>query len=105
MGVSFLSIIIPWSGYEFDFTTWGNGGGFSIACDIILIERFYFNEKCCWPTRKLPISMLIINIGNIISNEFFPKYYQLYGQLYEVFIFSLTLLIFVILCINKKLKV
>jgi len=104
MGVSVLSIIVPWFGYRFDFVTWGNGGGFSIACDIIFIERFYFNKKYCWLTRNLPISMIFINVGNILCNEFFPEYYELYGQLYEITIFSVTLLIFFILCIEKTLK-
>jgi len=104
MGVSVLSIIVPWFGYRFDFTTWGNGGGFSIACDIIFIERFYFNKRYCWLTRKLPIAMIFINIGNILCNELFPKYYELYGQLYEISIFSVTLFIFFILCFNKRLN-
>lgn len=104
MGVSVLSIVLPWFGYNFDYTTWGNGGGFSIACDVIFIERFYFNKRYCWLTRKLPVSMIFINIGNILCNEFFTEYYELYGQLYEIIIFSVTLFIFFILCIEKSLK-
>jgi len=104
MGVSFLSVIVPWFGYYFDFTTWGNGGGFSIACDIIFIERFSFSKRYCWLTRKLPIAMIFVNIFNILCNEFYHKHYELYGQLYEIVIFSLTLFIFFILCIDKTLK-
>jgi hypothetical protein len=104
MGVSVLSIVMPWFGYNFDYVSWGNGGGFSIACDIIFIERFYFNKRYCWLTRKLPIAMIFINFGNILCNELYPKYYELYGQLYEIVIFSLTLFIFFILFIEKTLK-
>lgn len=101
MGVSVLSIIIPWTGFTFDFVSWGNAGGYSIACDIIFIERFYFNKRYCWLIRKLPISMIITNLFNILCNEFLPKHYELYGQLYEIGIFSVTLFIFFIICINK----
>lgn len=104
MGVSVLSIILPWFGYNFDFVTWGNLGGFSIACDIIFIEIFSFNKRYCWLTQKLPLSMLLINIVNIIQNEFFPEHYKAYGQIYEVIIFSVTLFIFFILLIEKRLK-
>lgn len=102
MGVSVLSIMVPWFVYTFDFVTWGNVGGFSIACDIIFIERFTFNKRYCWLTKKLPISMIFINVGNILCNEFFPEYYALYGQLYEITVFSVTLLIFAIITIEKK---
>lgn len=104
MGVSVLSIVLPWFGFEFDYVTWGNSGGFSIACDIIFIERFSFNKRYCFLTRMLPISMIFINLMNILCNEFFSKHYELYGQLYEVTIFSVTLLIFAIITIEKKLR-
>lgn len=104
MGVSVLSIVLPWFGFQFDYVTWGNSGGFSIACDIIFIERFSFNKRYCFLTRMLPISMIFINLMNILCNEFFSKHYELYGQLYEVTIFSVTLLIFAIITIEKKLR-
>lgn len=104
MVVSVLSIVLPWFGYNFDYISWGNGGGFSIACDIIFIERFYFNKRYCWLTQKLPVSMVLINVVNIIQNEFFPRHYALYGQIYEITIFSVTLLIFAIITIDKMLK-
>lgn len=104
MGVSVLYIIIPWFGYNFNYVTWGNGGGFSIACDIIFIERFYFSKRYCATTRLLPFSMLFINISNIISNEFFLKHYEIYGKWYEIIIFSVILVIALVLCINKKLN-
>lgn len=104
MGISVLSIIVPWFGYRFDFTTWGNGGGFSIACDIIFIERFYFNRKYCRPTRYLPFAMLFINVTNIIANEFFPKHYEMYGKWYEVTIFSVILIISGVLAITNKIN-
>lgn len=104
MGVSFLSIVIPWFGYEFSYVTWGNSGGFSIACCLICIERFSFNKRYCTLTRMLPISMIIINIFNILCNEFLPEHYELYGQIYEIIIFSVTLLIFAILTLEKMLK-
>lgn len=104
MGVSFLSIVLPWFCFEFDYVTWGNSGGFSIPCDIIFIERFSFNKRYCFLTRMLPISMIFINLMNILCNEFFSKHYELYGQLYEVTIFSVTLLIFAIITIEKKLR-
>lgn len=104
MGVSVLSIVIPWFGFKFDFVTWGNFAGYSLACDIIFLERFYFNKRYCWLTRKMPVSMIIINLTNILCNEFFPRYYELYGQIYEVIIFSVTLLISAIITIEKMLK-
>lgn len=104
MSVSFLSIILPYSGFNFDFVTWGNGGGFSLICDILFVKVFYFNKRYCWLTRKLPIAIIFINVGNILCNEFLKKYYELYGQLYEIAVFSVTLLIFTIITIEKKLK-
>lgn len=104
MGVSVLSIITPWFGFKFDFVTWGNFAGYSLACDIIFLERFYFNKRYCWLTRKLPVAMIIINLTNILCNELFPRYYELYGQIYEVIIFSVTLLISAIITIEKMLK-
>lgn len=104
MGVSFLSIVLPWFGINFNYVTWGNGGGYSIACDIIFIERFSFSKRYCGLTRMLPISMIFINILNIISNEFFHKHYEIYGKWYEIIIFSVILMIALVLCINKKLN-
>lgn len=104
MGVSVLSVLMPWLGYNFDYVTWGNGGGFSIACDIIFITVFSFDKRYCVLTRMLPISMIFINIINILCNEFFPKHYELYGQLYEITVFSVTLIIFAIISIEKSLK-
>jgi len=104
MGVSVLSVVFPWFGIVFDFTTWGNFGGFSIACDIIFIERFSFNKRYCDLTRLLPPCMIFVNSFNILCNELFPKHYELYGQIYEVTIFSITLLIFAIITIEKKIN-
>ena len=104
MGVSVLSIVFPWFNINFDYITWGNSGGFSIACDIIFIERFTFNKRYCWLTKALPICMIFVNSINILCNELFPKHYELYGQIYEVTIFSVTLLIFAIITIEKKLN-
>ena len=102
--VSLLSVLIPYFGFNFDFTTWGNAGGYSILCDFIFIERFYFNKRYCVPTRYLPFGMLFINIVNIISNEFFYNYHVVYSKWYEVIIFSLTLIIALIVMMNKKIN-
>lgn len=104
MAVSFLSVIMPYLGFDFNFVTWGNGGGFSLITDILFIRVFCFNKKYCWLTRKLPLSFIFINIGNILCNEFYPRYYELYGQLYEITIFSVTLFVFLIFLIEKSLK-
>lgn len=104
MGVSFLSILIPWLGFKFDFVTWGNGGGFSIICDVLFVKFFYFNLRYCWLTRHLPFSMILINIINIIQREFFPEHHELYSQIYEVVIFSITLFIGIYIELNKRFK-
>lgn len=104
MAVSFLSVILPKIGFNFDFVTWGNAGGFSLIVDVAFIKLFFFNFRYCWLTRNLPISMIFINILNILCNEYFPKHYELYGQIYEITIFSVTLLIFAVITIEKMLK-
>ena len=104
MVVSFLSIILPWVGFSFDFVTWGNGGGFSVATDILFVYVFYFNIKYCWLTRNLPFALLFINIVNIVSHEFFPEKHELYSKWYEIIIFSVILFIAIILCINKRIN-
>ena len=104
VGVSVLSILLPKLGIEFHYATWGNLGGFSLACDIIFLDRFTFNKRYCWLTRALPIAMIIVNILNILCNIFLEKHYELYGSLYEISVFSLTLFISLILSVEKILR-
>lgn len=103
MGVSFLSIALPWFGFEFNIYTWGNFGGFSIITNILFIKVFYFNKKYCWLTRNLPFALMLISIINIICT-FTPEQYKQYEKFYEVIIFSVILIIGIIICINKKLN-
>lgn len=105
MGVSFLAVLLPKMGFEFNFITWGNLGGFSIVCDILFIKVFFFGKRYCWLTRHLPFAMLFISICNIIANEFFPEYYEVYSQFFEILIFSIVLSIAFILWVNKKLNI
>lgn len=103
MGVSFLSIILPKLGFSFNYVTWGNAGGFSIITDIMFITFLSFDNRYCRLTRFLPFSLLLINIVNIISNQL-PDKYREYEQLYEIIIFSLTLFIALVICINKRIN-
>lgn len=104
MGVSFLSIIIPCLGYNFDYITWGNGGGFSIITDVMFITFLSFDKRYCKLTRILPFGLLFINIINIVSHEFYPEQHEIYSKWYEVIIFSVILFIALILCITKRIN-
>jgi len=99
MGVSFLSIILPWFQINFDYTLWGNIGGDSVFTSILFIYIFYYGNYCTL-TKILPFGLLASNIVNIWG-VFFPKYYKPW---YEIVIFSVILSSIVIYKIKKRLK-
>jgi len=103
MGVSFLSIIYDWIGLNFDKNFWCNLGGYSLFTNIIFVYVLTLNKSYCYTTRLLPISMTLVSVYNIITS-FFPERYSEYEKYYEVIILSVTLLVGIILCINKKLN-
>jgi len=103
MGVSFLSIIYDWIGLNFDKNFWCNLGGYSLFTNIIFVYVLTLNKSYCYTTRLLPISMTLVSVYNIIAS-FFPERYAEYEKYYEVIILSVTLLVGIILCINKKLN-
>lgn len=103
MGVSFLSIIYDWIGLNFDKNFWCNLGGYSLFTNIIFVYVLTLNKSYCYTTRLLPISMTLVSVYNIIAS-FFPERYVEYEKYYEVIILSVTLLVGIILCINKKLN-
>ncbi len=99
MGVSFLSVIIPYLGFNFDYVVWGNIGGFSLITDVLFFYIFY-HGKYCVLTKILPIGLFIINILNIVG-VFCPKYYEAW---YETIIFSLILSSVIIYELNKRIN-
>lgn len=104
MAVSFLSVIIPWLGFKFDGNFWCNLGGYSFFTDILFLYVFTFNTKYCFPTRMLPISLLIVSLYNMLSS-FFPEYFLEYKTTFEIYVLSVTLSICLIIWINKKLNI
>lgn len=86
MGVSFLSSILPLLGIKFDYTLWGNIGGFSLITDVLFFYVFYYGRYCIF-TKLFPISLFIVNLVNIWG-VYYPKYYY---SFYEIAIFFVTL--------------
>lgn len=99
MGVSFLSIAVPWFGYNFDYTLWGNIAGFSLVTDVLFFYVFHYG-KYCMLTKTLPIGMFFANLVNI-TGVYFPEYYEIW---YEVVIFSVILSTTIIYELNKKMS-
>ena len=99
IGVSFLSIIIPKIGLEFDYVVWGNIGGYSLITNYLFIYIFTLGNYC-WTTRMLPLAMCLVNIINILGVKY-PKYYESW---YEVLIFSVILIVGFIIYVNKRIN-
>lgn len=99
MGVSFLSIIVPWFGYSFDYVLWGNIGGFSLVTDVLFFYVFYYGKYCIF-TKLFPVCLFLVNLVNIwgLYNP------TLYNVWYEVAIFGLTLSTLGIYQLNKCLN-
>lgn len=91
MAVSFLSVIVPWFGFNFDYTLWGNIGGFSLVTDVLFFYVFRYGNYCAF-TKYSPIALFMANLVNILG-VIFPKYYHVW---YEIVIFSLILTIILI---------
>lgn len=103
MATSFLFVILPKFGYELDSNFWRNFGGYSLSTNILFLYIFTFNKKYCFTTRLLPISTTIVSMYNMVAS-FLPENYMQYKSGFEIIILSVTLLVGVILCINKKLN-
>lgn len=103
MATSFLFVILPKFGYDLDSNFWRNFGGYSLSTNILFLYVFTFNKKYCFTTRLLPISTTIVSMYNM-SASFLPENYMQYKSGFEIIILSVTLLVGVILCINKKLN-
>lgn len=103
MATSFLFVLLPKFGYELDSNFWRNFGGYSLATNILFLYVFTFNKKYCFTTRLLPISTTIVSIYNMAAS-FLPEHYLQYKSGFEIIVFSVTLFVGVILCINKKLN-
>lgn len=99
MGVSFLSVIIPWFGYDFDYVLWGNIGGFSLITDVLFFYVFYYGKYCIF-TKLFPVCLFLVNLVNIWG-LYNPTPYNIW---YEVTIFSLTLSALGIYQLNKCLN-
>lgn len=104
MATSFLFVILPKFGYELDGNFWRNFGGYSLSTNILFLYVFTFNKKYCFTTRILPISTTIVSIYNM-SASFLPDYYMEYKAMFEIIVFSVTLFVGIIICINKKLNI
>lgn len=103
MAVSFLSVIFDRIGWDFDKNFWCNLGGYSLFTNLIFVYVLTLNKSYCYPTRLLPVSMMLVSIYNIVAS-FFPERYAQYEKYYEAIILFVTLLIGSILCINKRLN-
>lgn len=99
MGVSFLSIIMPYFGCKFDYTLWGNIAGFSLITDVLFFYIFYYGRYCSL-TKTLPIGMFFANIVNIWG-VYFSKYYK---NWYEIVIFSVILTSVMLYEFKRKLN-
>ena len=98
MGVSFLSIIVPFMGYNFDYVLWGNIGGFSLVTDVLFFYVFNYGNYCIF-TKRLPIALFVSNLINIWG-LYNPEYYKVW---YEIFVFSITLLLLFIYELNRRI--
>ena len=101
MAVSFLSVLYDWMGWNFDKNFWCNLGGYSLFTNLIFVYVLTLNKSYCYPTRLLPVSMTFISVYNIVAS-FFPERYTEYEKYYEVIILSVTLMVGIILCLNKR---
>ncbi len=99
MAVSFLSVIVPWTGYDFNYVLWGNIGGFSLVTDVLFFYVFRFGNYCTL-TKYLPIALFMANLVNILG-VIFPKYYHVW---YEIVVFSLILTLVLIYEIKRRLN-
>lgn len=103
MSVSFLSVIVPWLGWNFDKNFWCNSGGYSLATDILFLYVFTLNKNYCLPTRALPVSLTIVSLFNITAS-FFSEYFAEYKTMFEIFVLSVTLAVLFILWLMKLTK-
>lgn len=104
MATSFLFVTFPKFGYALDSNFWRNFGGYSLSTNILFLYVFTFNKKYCFTTRLLPISTTIVSTYNMTAT-FLPENYMQYKSGFEIIVFSVTLLVGCILCINKKLNI
>lgn len=101
IAASFLSVIVPWFGHEFNFIVWGNAAGFSIVTNIAFLYIFWFTKfKYCLFTKCTPFSLILVNLVNIWG------FYNPgpYNQWYEITILSVTLTPLLIYQLNKNLN-
>lgn len=103
MTVSFLAVILPYFRIPFDGNLWCNLGGYSIFTNVMFFYVITLNKKYCLPTRLLPIDMLIVSFFNIIMS-FYPEHYDTYSQIFELFVFSVTLVTCFLLWLGKMMK-
>lgn len=103
MAVSFLSLVFEKLHLKFDLNLWCNLGGYSLFTSIMFVYVITMNRKYCFTNRMLPVSMCFISIFNMVMS-FFPEYYDVYSQLFEIIVFSLTLFVGLILCITKRIN-
>lgn len=99
MGVSFLSVIMPWFGIEFNYVVWGNIGGFSLITDVLFFYVFYYGNYCIF-TKYFPLCLFSVNLVNIWG--FYNP--TLYNVWYEIIILSVTSTTLLIYQLNKKLN-
>lgn len=99
MGVSFLSVIIPWFGYDFNYVLWGNIGGFSLITDVLFFYVFYYGKYCIF-TRLFPVCLFLVNLVNIWG-FYNQKYYNVW---YEIAILSVTSTALLIYQLSKSLN-
>jgi len=99
MGVSFLSVLVPYFEIEFNYVLWGNIGGFSLVTSVLFFYVFYYGNYCLL-TKLLPLAMIVINLLNIFG-VFYPKYYFLW---YEIVVFSLILTVALIIETKRLIK-
>lgn len=101
MAVSFLSVLFGWMGWNFDKNFWCNLGGYSVFTNALFIYVLTLNKNYCFTTRALPVSMMFVSFVNMFAS-FFPEWFKVYEQFFEVIILSITLFVSLIVCITKR---
>lgn len=103
MAVSFLSVVYDWFGWNFDKNFWCNFGGYSFITDVLFVYVFTMNKNYCFTTRALPVSMLFVSLVNIVAS-FFPEWFKIYSQFFEVIVLTITLFVSLIVCLSKRVN-
>lgn len=79
----------------------GNMIGYSVLTNVVFFYLFNYKGNYCWFTRNTPKFLLLINLLDIIGNFIDYSYYN---RLFNIFICSISLILFTIHKIKKHLE-